>query len=262
MRKLKRKGTISMSIDPIEAFRIMKSTYGSRHKKFPDSEYTLQLFTEKGNFKMKGEDIPTNFETLFVKLQRPHFINFELFKDGELISGGKLKEFAEEEKKETHTQQPQMQNGMFSPFDTMKQMFELNSTYSKSLEDVNIKYSKKFQEYDAEVDQRIEKQKQNLNEKIEAVEYATKRRLEVKEMEFDLERKKWDLEKEQILARRTRREDKVNGWTILMKMGESLMTAVSDNPEGAVNVGVHLIKTAGAAWRGEPIEIPLNEAGS
>lgn len=241
-------------VDSNDAFRKMKTLYGKRKNDFPDAEYSLELFTEKAKVILKGEDIPTSFEVINGNLENPHFINYELKKDGNVIGSGKLKEFNPYEKKQEEITTSQLST---SPLDIMKATFEMNRIYSDDLERVTKKYSDKFALYDKEVEERINKQKENLNEKLDSIEFANRRRMEIKEEEFSLERKKWELEKEQILARKRIREDRFRFSDVLGKVAEGAMEALSANPEQSVNLLVTGVKFLGKAWRGEPFETEI-----
>lgn len=245
-------------INSDEAFRAMKSVYGKRKTQYPESKYTFDFFTENGRTTIDGENIPTSFSVLTQLLTNPIFLNFELKKDDELFSAGKLKEFVPEEK--IITPQPVSQTIETSPLDIMRATFEMNRLYADDIERVNKKYSQKFAEYDQEVDIRINKQKEAVNEKLESIEFANKRKIEIQEEEFKLERKRWDLEKEQILARRKFREDKFSFNALFGKAAEGALEALSANPEQSVNLMIQLVKVAGKAWRGEGFEIPVESA--
>ncbi|MCW7474872.1 hypothetical protein [Leptospira levettii] len=241
-------------VDSNDAFRKMKTLYGKRKNEFPDSDYSLELFTEKSKVVIKGEDIPTSFQVINTNLENPHFINYELKKDGNVIGSGSLKEFSPFEKKQEEVTTPHLPT---TPLDIMKATFEMNRVYAEDLERVTKKYSDKFAEYDQEVEQRINKQKENLNEKLDSIEFANKRRMEIQHEEFGLERKRWELEKEQILARKRIREDRFRFTDVLGKVAEGAMEALSANPEQSVNLLVTGVKFLGKAWRGEPFEVEI-----
>ncbi|GBF49390.1 hypothetical protein LPTSP4_09030 [Leptospira ryugenii] len=243
-------------INSDEAFRSMKTAHGKRKSEYPESIYTFEFFTETGKTIVDGENIPTSFKVLNHLLKQPLFITYEIKKDGEVFTAGQLKVFEPEEKEIA----PPPQVIETSPLDIMKATFEMNRLYSEDLERVTKKYSSKFAEYDQEVEQRINKQKEALNEKLDTIEYANKRKMEIQQEEFDLERKRWNLEKEQILARRKTREERFSFGSVFAKVTEGALEALSANPEQSINLAIHLAKIAGKAWRGEAIEIPVENS--
>ncbi|MDZ4726565.1 MAG: hypothetical protein SH817_10425 [Leptospira sp.] len=254
-RIIEAKKDIKQMIDSVEAFRSMKTAYGKRKSEYPEATYTFEFFTEKGKHVVDGENIPVSFKVLDQLMFQPLFINYEIKKDGETFSAGQLRAFVPEEKIITPPQPtPTVET---SPLDIMKATFEINRLYAEDVERINKKYSAKFAEYDEEVEARIAKQRKNLDEKLDSVEYANTRRMEIQQEEFQLERKRWDLEKEQILARRKTREDRFSFGSVFAKVTEGAMEALSANPEQSINMAISLAKIAGKAWRGEPIEISV-----